>query len=91
MNTLITTHEVISQFELRKVLQYWGTKKDNHVYFMLAPQWIKFNPAAVFTHVLKAQKEKILAEQDRRQQIRENLGQGDSEEGKSNMGMDDQT
>ena len=37
MNTLITTHEVISQFELKKVLQYWGCKQDNHVYFMLAP------------------------------------------------------
>ena len=49
MNTLISTHEVIAQFELRKVLQFWGTKRDNHVYFMLAPQWIKFNAAAVFS------------------------------------------
>lgn len=48
MNTLISTHEVISQFDLRKVLQYWGYKDERHVYFMLAPQWIKFNCAQVY-------------------------------------------
>lgn len=37
MNTLITTHEVISQFNLRKVLKYWGYRDEKHVYFMLAP------------------------------------------------------
>ena len=30
MNTLITTHEVISQFNLRKVLKYWGFKDDRN-------------------------------------------------------------
>ena len=55
MNTLITTHEVISQFDLRKVLKFWGHKDDKHVYFMLAPQWIKFNPAHVYSSVLKMQ------------------------------------
>jgi hypothetical protein len=53
MNTLITTHEVISQFDLRKVLKFWGFKDEKHVYFMLAPQWIKFNPAHVYSSVLK--------------------------------------
>jgi len=37
MNTLISTHEVISQFELKKVLKYWGFKQENHLYFMLSP------------------------------------------------------
>jgi len=37
MNTLISTHEVISQFELKKVLKYWGYKQENHLYFMLSP------------------------------------------------------
>jgi hypothetical protein len=49
MNTLITTHEVISQFNLKKVLKYWGTKDEGHIYFMLAPPWIKFNPAVVYS------------------------------------------
>lgn len=59
MNTLITTHEVISQFNLRKVLKYWGFKDDRHVYFMLAPQWIKFNPGHVYSSVLKMQRDQI--------------------------------
>ena len=63
MNTLITTHEVISQFDLRKVLKYWGFKDDKHVYFMLAPQWIKFNPAHVYSSVLKMQQETIIKNQ----------------------------
>jgi|TARA_B110000305_G_scaffold231116_1_gene284159 hypothetical protein len=63
MNTLITTHEVISQFELRKVLKYWGFKDEKHVYFMLAPQWIKFNPAHVYSSVLKMQQEQMAKNQ----------------------------
>ena len=59
MNTLITTHEVISQFNLRKVLKFWGYKDDKHVYFMLAPQWIKFNPGHVYSSVLKMQLENM--------------------------------
>ena len=53
MNTLITTHEVICQFDLKKVLKFWGYKDEKHVYFMLAPKWIKFNPAHVYSSVLK--------------------------------------
>ena len=53
MNTLITSHEVICQFDLKKVLKFWGYKDEKHVYFMLAPQWIKFNPAHVYSSVLK--------------------------------------
>lgn len=64
MNTLISTHEVISQFNLRKVLKYWCHKDDRHVYFMLAPQWIKFNPSHVYSSVLKQQQEAILREQN---------------------------
>lgn len=59
MNTLISTHEVISQFNLRKVLKFWCFKDDKHVYFMLAPQWIKFNPSHVYSSVLKAQAEQL--------------------------------
>jgi hypothetical protein len=59
MNTLITTHEVISQFNLRKVLKFWAYKDEKHVYFMLAPQWIKFNPGHVYSSVLKMQLENI--------------------------------
>jgi len=53
MNTMLTTHEVISQFNLKKVLKYWGFKDDRHIYFMLAPPWIRFNPAHVYMSFLK--------------------------------------
>jgi hypothetical protein len=53
MNTLLTTHDVISQFNLKKVLKFWGFRDDRHVYFMLAPPWIRFNPAHVYLSALK--------------------------------------
>ena len=55
MNTMVATHEVISQFNLKKVLKYWGFRDDKHVYFMLAPPWIKFNPAHVYHSILTMQ------------------------------------
>ena len=55
MNTMLTTHEVISQFNLKKVLKYWGYKDDRHIYFMLAPPWVRFNPAHVYISYLKSQ------------------------------------
>lgn len=42
MNNLITKHEIIMQFHLNKVMKYWGFKDEKHFYFMLAPEWIKF-------------------------------------------------
>ena len=53
MNTLITSQEVISQFDLRKVFKFWGFIEEKHVYFMLAPQRIKFNPTNAYSSVLK--------------------------------------
>jgi phage-related tail protein len=55
MNTMITTHEVISQFNLKRILKFWGFKDEKHIYFMLAPSWIKFNPAHVYSSVLNSQ------------------------------------
>jgi len=54
MNTMLTTHDVISQFNLKKVLKYWGFRDERHIYFMLAPPWIRFNPAHVYMSCLKA-------------------------------------
>jgi len=45
------------------VLKFWGYKDNNHVYFMLAPQWIKFNPGHVYSSVLKMQQDQILKNQ----------------------------
>ena len=55
MNTLIKSHEVISQFNLRRVIKFWGYKLKGHVYFMLAPPWIKFNPGVAFGGILNQQ------------------------------------
>ena len=53
MNTLISTHEVIEQFKLQRVLKYWGLKDEKNIYFMLAPPWIKFNPALVYSGIIR--------------------------------------
>ena len=45
------------------MLKFWGYKDEKHVYFMLAPQWIKFNPGHVYSSVLKMQQEQILKNQ----------------------------
>ena len=49
MNTLIKSHDVISQFNLHRVIKFWGYKLGGHVYFMLAPSWIKFDPKLTFS------------------------------------------
>ena len=41
MNTLVSNHEVIAQFNLKKVIQYWGAKIGDYVYFMLSPPWVR--------------------------------------------------
>ena len=41
MNTLVSNHEVIAQFNLKKVVQYWGSKIGDYVYFMLSPPWVR--------------------------------------------------
>ena len=55
MNTLIQSHDVISQFNLRRVIKFWGYKLKGHVYFMLAPPWLKFNPGQAFSGILNQQ------------------------------------
>ena len=54
MNTMLTTHEVVSQFNMKKVLKFWGFRDDRHIYFMMAPPWIRFNPAHVYMSCLKS-------------------------------------
>lgn len=55
MNTLIKSNDVISQFNLKRVIKFWGYKLKGHVYFMLAPPWIKFNPGLAFGGILNQQ------------------------------------
>ena len=55
MNTLIKGHEVIGQFNLRRVIKFWGYNLKDHVYFMLAPPWIKFNPGIAFAGIMNQQ------------------------------------
>ena len=82
MNTLISTHEVISQFNLKRVLKYWGFKDEKHIYFMLAPSWIRFNPAIVYSNVVKSQteygqmKNNEILEQDESMERKVNTGAG---------------
>lgn len=43
MNNLITKHDVIQQFHLKKVEKYWGYADEKFFYFILSPEWIKFD------------------------------------------------
>lgn len=52
MNTLIHSNETISQFNLKKVLQYWGFKDEKYIYFMLMPPWIKHRTADIYQNLL---------------------------------------
>jgi len=55
MNTLIKTHDVISQFHFKRVIKFWGYKNNGYIYFMLAPPWIKFNAGVAYAGVLNQQ------------------------------------
>ena len=59
MNTLIKSHDVISQFNLRRIIKFWGYKDGSYVYFMLAPPWIKFNPGITYAGVLNQQLDEV--------------------------------
>ena len=48
MNTLVATHDVIAQFNLKKVVQYWGTKIGEYIYFMLSPPWVRTKMVSCF-------------------------------------------
>lgn len=37
------------------MIKFWGYKLKGHVYFMLAPPWIKFNPGLAFGGILNQQ------------------------------------
>eukprot|EP00344_Euplotes_crassus_P006416 CAMPEP_0196995218 /NCGR_PEP_ID=MMETSP1380-20130617/1383_1 /TAXON_ID=5936 /ORGANISM="Euplotes crassus, Strain CT5" /LENGTH=304 /DNA_ID=CAMNT_0042410833 /DNA_START=168 /DNA_END=1080 /DNA_ORIENTATION=+ len=41
MNNLIHNHETISNFNLKKVMKYWGHTDSKYIYFMLMPPWVK--------------------------------------------------
>ena len=52
MNTLISQNETISQFNLKRVLNYWDHKDEKYIYFMLMPPWIKQKVAEAYEQVL---------------------------------------
>lgn len=64
MNTLIKAHDVISQFNLRRVIKFWGYEFAGHVYFMLAPSWIKFNPGMAYAGILNQQMDEANMNED---------------------------
>lgn len=82
MNTLIKQHEVISQFNLRRVIKFWGYKDPQHVYFMLAPSWIKFNPGITFAGIVNFQ----LDEMTNSQNVRAQDGYNDPVDSRSGSG-----
>lgn len=41
MNNLISSHSTIWKYGLRRVPYYWGFKDATHIYYMVAPPWIK--------------------------------------------------
>ena len=37
------------------MIKFWGCKDGGFIYFMLAPNWIKFNPGITYAGVLNQQ------------------------------------
>jgi hypothetical protein len=37
------------------VIKFWGYEFMGHVYYMLAPSWIKFNPGITYAGILNQQ------------------------------------
>lgn len=41
MNNFISANTVMRKYGLRRVSHYWGYKEDHHIYYMVAPPWVK--------------------------------------------------
>mmetsp|Transcript_17431 Transcript_17431/g.17169 ORF Transcript_17431/g.17169 Transcript_17431/m.17169 type:complete len:288 (-) Transcript_17431:32-895(-) len=41
MNTLLHNDEEIMNYNLRRIIHYWGYKEGQFIYYMLAPVWVK--------------------------------------------------
>lgn len=41
MNTLIHTNQEIMNYDLRRIIHYWGYKERQYIYYVLAPAWVK--------------------------------------------------
>ena len=41
MNTMLHSNSEVMQYDLRRVIHYWGYKEGQYIYYMLAPSWIK--------------------------------------------------
>ena len=39
----------LREYNLKKVIQYWGVKEGEYAYYMLAPPWIKLDPKEMMT------------------------------------------
>jgi len=41
MNNLISSNSIIRRYGLRRVPYYWGFKDTTHIYYMVAPPWVR--------------------------------------------------
>lgn len=41
MNTLMNNNLEIQSYGLRRIIHYWGFKEKKHIYYMLAPSWVR--------------------------------------------------
>jgi len=41
MNTLLHNNQQVMEYDLRRVIHYWGFKEGQYIYYVLAPSWIK--------------------------------------------------
>ena len=41
MNNLMSASSVIRKYGLRRVPHYWGYREEHHIYYMIAPPWVK--------------------------------------------------
>lgn len=54
MNTLLHNNQQVSEFDLRKVVHYWGYKEGQYIYYVLAPRWVKLKVNDIMNFYRKA-------------------------------------
>jgi len=64
MNNLIHNHETIAQFNLKKVMSFWGHSDSKYIYFMLMPPWIRTRVGDVYTSLISKDKEGVKSESE---------------------------
>lgn len=55
MNTLLNSNQEIQEYDLRKIIHYWGYKEGQYIYYVLAPSWVRLKINDIMNFYRKAE------------------------------------